>query len=120
MKYLSINFFLLIGFAFVVSCSSDDDGGGTIIVEDKCENITVSYNNDILPLVNTSCAFAGCHVYGFANGSFQTYDGLKEKVDNGSLQREVVDNMTMPKTGAISQEARDAIECWIAAGGPNN
>ncbi|MBT8229341.1 MAG: hypothetical protein KJO50_03715 [Bacteroidia bacterium] len=114
---LSLTFCVLSLFICLMVACSDDESE---MMTDNCEGVSVSYSSDILPVVNASCAVAGCHVAGFPSGDFTAYAGLKAKADNGSLMREVVNNKTMPQSGTISQAQRDLFECWIADGAPDN
>ncbi len=117
MKFRIITFSLVFGLFFISSCSDDEEG---MVPADTCENVTVSYANDIAPIAIASCALAGCHVAGFANGDFTSYAGLKDAADGGGLKRAVVDLRTMPATGSITDAQRSLFECWIADGAPDN
>lgn len=92
---------------------------------------SVSYLNDIKPLLITYCLGDGvqkCHVTNTnqgANGDFSTYVGLKDKVDNGSLEQRAIISKDMPPpstTGPATLAAADLhiLKSWIAIGAPNN
>ena len=91
-----------------------------------CNTLSVSYSNDIAPIVSANCN--GCHGPG---GSMQsvpstTYAGLKDMVDRGSLLPSIAQNggsySAMPPAPAskLSACAISKIETWVAAGAPNN
>ncbi|MFT7606221.1 MAG: hypothetical protein ACI8VT_003821 [Saprospiraceae bacterium] len=108
---------------FAVSCGDDD----TVEPEEgiDCTGVDPSYMTDIKPIIDATCALAGCHVAGFVNGDYTTYAGLKAKVDNGSLLRRAVEDKDMPSpdtTGptSLSTDQIKLINCWIEDGAPNN
>ena len=107
---------------FAVSCGSDD----TVEPEGiDCTGINPSYMDDIKPIIDATCALAGCHVAGFVNGDYTTYEGLKSKVDNGSLSRRVVEDKDMPPPDTsgpteLTTVQIQLIHCWIEDGAPNN
>lgn len=116
-----------------LACSSDDEDPSMMDpdmmdmmdMEDKCMGQNISYQNDILPIVNNSCALSGCHVEGFSNGDFTDYAGLKEKADGGQLNSRVVITQNMPPSNSsgpmsLSDAQILAFECWIKAGAPDN
>ena len=90
-----------------------------------CEDVSISYANDILPIINSTCALSDCHVFGFEHGDYTTYFGLKAKVDNGTLVTQVVSGRTMPPADSpgptlLSNEQIQAFLCWINEGGLDN
>ena len=107
----------------MVACNSDDDNPEPEGID--CTGSDPSYMNDILPIVNATCALAGCHEAGFVNGDFTTYDGLKSKVDNGSLLQRAVEDKEMPPANSngpteLTEEQIKLFNCWIEDGAPNN
>lgn len=99
----------------LAGCREKDDMSGF-----DCTVTNAKYSTDILPIVTASCVKSGCHDAGSSKGDYTTYDGLKAKVDNGTLQERVVEKQNMPKGGDLLPEQRARIKCWIVAGGPNN
>lgn len=88
---------------------------------EECDTEDVTYTSHIRLIVNTNCAISGCHVTGGqGNGSFETYEGIKAKVDNGALRQRVLVEKSMPPTGSLSDCELDQIEAWIDAGGPES
>ena len=96
-----------------------------------CETLDVSYETDIRPILDNSCAYAGCHVTA-PPGDWRTYDGIKPAIDAGLVQMRVFDlrndpNMGMPPDWAppgkpkdLTQEEIDKFNCWIEEGYPRN
>ena len=85
-----------------------------------CNSIQSTYSSDIFPLVSAKCNSSGCHSAGSSRGDFTTYQGLKVKADNGSLEKSVLLDKDMPPSGALSQDERNKIKCWLNNGSPNN
>ncbi len=124
MMYFRFSYLLLVFFLVFASCSSDEDDMMNIVTED-CNGLVISYQNDIVPIINTTCALSGCHIEGFSNGDFTSYNGLKSKADNGRLNSRVVVNKNMPPSNSsgpksLSAQQIIAFKCWIADGAPDN
>ena len=79
---------------------------------------TISYTADILPIVTANCVV--CHNASTPNRNYLTYEGLKQKADNGTLFNRIVVLKDMPAAGSISDKERNMIKCWIDQGAPNN
>ena len=114
--------FLLAGMG---GCSYDN------LAELECDpNTTVSFANDIVPIMSGSCssADAACHGPGnFNNALLNDYNGVKEQVDNGKLISAITwdgvatqSRMPSGSSNKIEDCSIGKIERWIAAGAPNN
>lgn len=75
------------------------------------------FSASIRPIINQSCATTGCHVAGTGRQDFTIVSviianasGIKSRTQSGS----------MPKTGTITQEAKDLIACWVDDGALQN
>jgi hypothetical protein len=88
---------------------------------------SVSFKNDIAPMVNTKCAIAGCHVSG-AHKPYMTMGGSYQEIVNGGFV-----NTLLPKESIIyikinsemkefipSAVDRQKIYDWIRTGAQNN
>jgi len=87
----------------------------------------VSFSTDIQPIMDTSCAYSGCHTVSFSSGDFTSYEELAEKAESGSLLARVVNNKDMPPSYAPDDKPQELSSCdielvlsWINAGYPNN
>ncbi len=102
---------------FILSSCGDDEGGTT-----PCTS--PSYSTDIKPIIDESCALAGCHVAGFADGDYSSYQGLKDNADSGTLDAQITAGNMPPSNSpgptSISNAQVNLIKCWIADGAPNN
>ncbi len=98
-------------------------------LELQCDpNATVSFSDDIVPIMSGSCssASADCHA---SNGAslkpLNDYNGVKVQVDNGKLLSSIIldGNASFMPSGSITQLdscSMGKISRWIAAGAPNN
>jgi len=103
----------LVGFA---SCGKDDDEGGNNI---DCD--TVKFSTTIAPILSVSCTTSGCHDVASVNGDYTTYAGIESLAKDGTVEMQVITNMTMPKAGdPLSQTQLDQFQCWLDAGAPDN
>lgn len=97
------------------------DGVGcmvTIAVSVSKGDTGTSYQNDVGPIIMTSCAISGCH--NGDNGSITDFtnfglvqnkaDEIKRRTQNGS----------MPQTGSITEEEKALIACWVDEGAKDN
>ena len=86
-----------------------------------CNSVEVSYSRDIVPFIELRCATPGCHIPGgTGNGDLTTYEGVKAKVDNGSLVRRVLEIGDMPGVGDLTECELDKLRSWIDDGAENN
>lgn len=85
-----------------------------------CSAINSGYSSDIKPIIAANCISSGCHNAGSANGDLTTYNGLKAKVDNGSIDNRVIQQRTMPLSGSLAMDDLKKIKCWLNSGAPNN
>ena len=124
---------LLIAFAIILpSCASDK------LPEPQppefCETVEVTYDNQIKPIIDSSCAYSACHdgsgITG-APGIFATYGGMQPFFAT-SFRTRVLDLTDDPSLGMppnmsvyiqsqkddLTQEELDLMDCWISSGFP--
>jgi hypothetical protein len=94
-----------------------------------CIGITPTYTNEILPIMEASCAYSGCHLDA-SPGRFDSYAGLLPYLEDNSFRQRVISeradaNRGMPPDYAPSGRPKDLtdeelqlIECWLDAGFP--
>ena len=87
----------------------------------------LSYAVDILPIINETCNYAGCHA-----GAYSTYDGIEPKIISGSFVDRVFNRMDdpalrMPPSSSVypnvqqemlTPEQLDILQCWVNQGYP--
>jgi len=107
-----------IGFIAVVfhSCTNDQT---LDVVCDLPDDI--SYQNDVFPIIETSCAISYCHVNNFSFGDFTTYDNTLTYLDNETLLTRVsAGTMPPPNSKPLESCEVQLIEIWIENGYPDN
>ncbi len=126
----------ILALSVVFSCTKDKGLPETANNEpiDSSRLDSVGYAKDIQPMMVKYCLQFGqqtCHVSPsseFANGIFDNYQGLKDKVDNGSIMARVLTpgapNPMPPANtqGPQSLTATDlaVLRKWVDNGAPNN
>lgn len=109
----------LLSVLFLFGCYYDNEEelyGGT-----SCNVVSVSFSEDIMPLIQTECAISGCHVQGGGTPViYDNYQNVKAKVDDGTLKDRVLVRRDMPPSGPLSSCQIAYIEEWINQGAPNN
>lgn len=115
---------LFIAFCYLQSCTSEK---GEVPKPIKA----VSYQTDIKPIIQTYCYGQGgqsCHVTPTnmgAPGDFSTYAGLKEKIDNNSIQSRVFNLKDMPPVysngpTALTTDDLETFRSWVNDGALDN
>ncbi len=85
--------------------------------------VTVSFADEVNPIINTSCAIPGCH--NGDNGADKNWTVFSNFQSN---KDDVKDRITrppgtpghMPAAGSITDEQIQTIVCWVDQGGQNN
>lgn len=121
--FYRILFLVFISTTVLLSCNKDKT-----LAECGLEHCTpgaVSYENDIKPLIQQSCATnlgpgTGCH-----DAWIFDYDNIKTSVDGGIFWS-VIESGYMPKMPnsfgivGLTPEEYEMFECWICDGAPEN
>lgn len=104
------------------------DQAEELVIED-CDTMSVSYNLDIKPIIETYCSgktLGNCHEAGnTANSDYSTYAGLYEQVENDGIwvvlfvTGEMPDPYTSGPT-TLKPEELQQLYCWLEAGAPDN
>lgn len=108
---LVVGISLLIGMA----CTKDKT---PIPLKSDCP-VTISFSNDILPVINDRCV--SCHAQGSGSGEYYNHATISSNADAvlNSLQPSATNQMPMgsaPLHDSIIQK----ISCWIQQGKQNN
>lgn len=113
-KYSTIVFFATF---ILYACAYHDITIEAPVVEPICDSTTlVSWQNDILPIMITSCATEKCHD-GITRRDWTNYDEVKRF--SVSIKNRTQDK-SMPFDGPLPQEQIDLIACWVNNGALNN
>jgi len=114
MKQISL---LLLLALFIASCTSENEED--LFGDPVCETTNMSFSKDIAPIMNANCV--ACHTpNGTAPGFANTYDGVKDMVDNKELFRRIAIDKDMPPAGPLTDCQISKIKAWIDDGAPNN
>ena len=94
-------------------------------VSDVCDTLVTSYDTNIQAIVNSNCAYSGCHVSGFCCGDFTSYQGMLNFLEAGSIESRVLISTDMPPNYAsgpksLTDEEFETFQCWIAQSYPEN
>ena len=91
--------------------------------ESKCAD-SVTYTNQIKPIITATCSISGCHdgsAGSSSPGDYRTFTDIKTVVDNGKFKNRVLtlkdmppSNSTGPKT--LTNDQIDLIQCWADQG----
>ncbi len=112
----------------IYSCKKDSDSS-TTIPDATISNTTVYFQNDVLPIFQSSCAMNGCHnstnkVDGY---DLSNYDAILSKgITKGNYKSSKIyteiANGAMPPRGytAITSTQLNSIASWIQQGALNN
>lgn len=94
-----------------------------------CGDVGLTYEQDVRPIIETSCAYSGCHL-GDAPGIYNNYDGLLRDLEDGSFRDRVVTQREDPNVGMppnyapvdrpedLTEEELTVITCWLEDGYP--
>jgi hypothetical protein len=118
-KVLPVIVLIFLSVLTAASCSKDNGGGGGTTAVD-CNTVTnKAFAVDISPVIQTSCAIAGCHASGSANGPGQL-TSYSEIFSARSAIRSAVSSGRMPQGSSLGTSQKNSIVCWIDSGAPNN
>lgn len=126
MRLFPVFSFLSVTVLSIAACTTDTLPEPT---ELPCDDVMATYVVDIEPIIQQSCAYAGCHL-GSAPGVYTSYEGLLPQLESGNFRSRVITlqedpNVGMPPNYAPEDRPRDLttdeltlIECWLDAGFP--
>ncbi len=97
-----------------ISCTRDQ-----VAEPEACDQI-MTYDGGIRELVRNKCNFSGCHDGSSGVGNYNSYNGIRRVLENGSFRQEVVVQRTMPKSGTLTDEEFENLKCWSDNGFPEN
>jgi len=106
---------------FSSSCTSDKLE--EIPEPEFCDTLVTSYQLNIQPIVETYCAYSGCHD-GSSPGVFLTYEGMLSNLESGNIMERSINLRDMPPTYAneglteLPDAEYELLNCWIEQGYP--
>lgn len=99
--------------------------------ESDCPGPVPTYDQEIRPIIEATCAYSGCHLGG-APGLYNNYAGMLPNLESGIFEERTIDLRADPSVGMppdyapadrprdLTPEELQLIECWLAAGYPEN
>ena len=123
MKKVNLLSTLILSSLFLIQMSqsscTNDKVQDPIISDPFCDTLQVTYDLQIKPIIDASCAFTGCHVQGFAWGNYTSFDGLVPYLNDSKFKKEVINKMEMPPQGfSLSVTEFELVECWVTKNYP--
>ncbi|MDX1350758.1 MAG: hypothetical protein R3279_10945 [Putridiphycobacter sp.] len=104
---------------FVIACYKDNEE--ELYGIETCEASSVSFQADIMPIIETGCNTVGCHVQGGnAPTIYENYNQIKASVDNGKFETRVLIDKTMPPSAPLTDCQIKYLQKWLDDGAPNN
>ena len=98
-----------------------------------CDTLQVSYNLQVKDIIDTNCAFSGCHVAGSAApGNYSSYSSMSPFLSDREFKKFVIDLRNDPDLGMppdwetnpgpknLTEEEFDIISCWVESGYPED
>ncbi|MGK0364050.1 MAG: hypothetical protein ACI85O_001104 [Saprospiraceae bacterium] len=88
-----------------------------------CDTLITSYQLNIQPIVETYCAYSGCHD-GSSPGIYLSYEGMVPSLANGKVMERAINSREMPPSYAnegfteLPEAEYDKLNCWIQQGYP--
>jgi hypothetical protein len=85
-----------------------------------CGPESVSFSNNIAPLISGNCAISGCHVDGLQLPTLENYQQISQ---NAQAIKTKTGNGTMPPAGSgksLTLEEINQIACWVESGAQDN
>lgn len=116
--------FLCLGLLIVLvmsSCSDENNMMGDMEPEECTDNPT--FTADVEMIINSNCAYSGCHVAGTGLPVLTSYDDVKVQIENGRFEDRVLVRQNMPPSNAsgpteLSEADLHILSCWIEQGYP--
>ena len=108
------DFLIFVMILFLFSCTKDK----LVPVENECPD-EVTYDNQIEEIINTTCAYSGCHDgSGAAPGDYRTYQAMLPWLTPSQFEDRTIFDRDMPPQYAegptsLNQEEIDLVICWV-------
>ena len=122
-----------LAFVIFISSSCTSDQLSEMPPLEFCDTLQVSYNLQVKDIIDTNCAFSGCHVAGSAApGNYSSYSSMTPFLTDEEFKRFVIDLRNDPELGMppnwptnpcpndLTDEEFDIISCWVESGYPEN
>ena len=105
-------FLVLLG---MEGCGTDESE----TVDIDCAGVSVSFADDVSPIIQANCTRSGCHGAGSNNGPGELLSFSQISRAKGEIQSSVSSG-AMPKDSRLTTNEKNSILCWIENGASNN
>ena len=113
----SITSLIIVISIFVLANACKKDDTGTPV----CDGSMPTYEVEIQSILNEYCTNLACHGLGSIYGDFTSYNGISGNLFNGSFERQVLIDKTMPRGSSfLTQAELNLIRCWADNNYPRN
>jgi hypothetical protein len=108
--------FIISSIAILFSCAKDKlEENGEVCSDD------ITYQDDVRPILDRTCAYTGCHDGSSAPGDFTSYNRMLPFLNEDKFERRVIDRRDMPPNyssgpTALTAEELAFIRCWAEGG----
>ncbi|MFK7932662.1 MAG: hypothetical protein AB8G22_04080 [Saprospiraceae bacterium] len=118
---LSLSSFLLLGLFITTFPACTSDQLEPIEAPAVCDTLVPTYNQQMVFLIETTCAYEGCHISGFSSGDYSSYSGMLASLDNGKVFNRVIATRDMPPEYAdgpkeLTEAEVEIFNCWLENG----
>jgi hypothetical protein len=120
MKIKGCLFYMTCVLLLLFFACSEESSGVEEMDPPECEE-SYSFSSDIQGLINSSCAYAGCHVSGTGLPPLTNYQQVVTQIENGKFEDRVLIRQNMPPSNAsgpteLSESDLHLLSCWIDQG----
>lgn len=102
------------------SCTNDKLADPSTINNPVCDSLQATYDLQIKPIIDNSCAFVGCHAANSPFGDLTSYANMSFYLNDNFFKKRVIDIMDMPEGDMLSPEEFELVNCWVIDGYPEN
>jgi|ERR1041385_1592114 hypothetical protein len=107
---------LLVSITFILAFGCKWDNEGLTV----CDTSDIKFSTAINPIIQANCAVGGCHDGTVYTADFRTYQGVWDRVNDGTFRARVITIHAMPPVNKLSDCDYKKLQMWVDAGALNN
>jgi len=119
----AVVFLLLAGMAGMNSCSRDE-AIVDLAAPLNCDSFEISYQRDIVNILNSSCSYSPCHAPGNGNYDYTKYEVVADRIRSGRFEERLLlspeSPLHMPQGFTLDECNLYKLRLWIHQGFKNN
>lgn len=114
--------FLIVASALLIGCDSDELAMPDLSFCDSLAFNELTYDADILPILNEKCNTENCHPSNSPLGDFTNYQSILPFLESEKINNQIFVEERMPPQNNpdLTQEEKDKLQCWLGNGYPEN